>query len=80
LGLILTLQLVSGLLLTLHFTPDPTLAFDSVEYITREVSFGWFVRLWHINGARIFFIVLYIHIFKALLVEGYRSTAVWVTG
>ncbi|MEY3839122.1 MAG: cytochrome b, partial [Pseudomonadota bacterium] len=69
--LTLILQLVTGLLLTMHYKPDAELAFASVEYIMRDVSFGWLIRYMHSTGASLFFVVIYLHMFKAEAFFGY---------
>ena len=64
---VLVLQIVTGIFLTMHYKPDANLAFASVEYIMREVSFGWLIRYMHSTGASAFFIVVYLHMFRGLL-------------
>ena len=77
----LVLQLVTGIFLTMHYKVGEATAFDSVEYIMREVPFGWLLRYMHSTGASSFFIVVYLHMFRALplrLVQGAARTAVAV--
>jgi ubiquinol-cytochrome c reductase cytochrome b subunit len=80
--MVLVIQLVSGILLAMHYKPDSNLAFWSVEFIMREVSGGWFIRYMHSTGASFFFIVVYLHMFRGLLYGSYRKPRelVWVVG
>ena len=80
LGMVIASQVLTGLLLSMYYTADARLAFDSVQYIMREVNNGWFIRLMHINGARLLFIFLYLHFFKGLFMQSYRLKMVWVSG
>src|SRR3970282_2113293 len=65
--LVLVLQIATGIFLTMHYKPDTELAFASVEYIMRDVDWGWLIRYMHSTGASFFFVVVYLHIFRALL-------------
>ena len=80
--MVLVIQLVSGILLAMHYKPDSNLAFWSVEFIMREVSGGWFIRYMHSTGASFFFIVVYLHMFRGLLYGSYRKPRelVWIVG
>jgi ubiquinol-cytochrome c reductase cytochrome b subunit len=80
--LVLVIQLVSGLWLTMFYTPTIKEAFHSVEYIMRDVSYGWFIRYLHSTGASAFFIVIYLHLFRALLYGSYQKPRelVWLIG
>ena len=80
--LVLALQIVTGIFLTMNYKPDANLAFASVEYIMREVSFGWLVRYMHSTGASAFFVVVYLHMFRALLYGSHRKPRelLWVIG
>jgi len=69
--LCLVMQIVTGVFLAMHYTPETTLAFSSVEHIMRDVNYGYFLRYMHANGASMFFIAVYIHIFKALFYGSY---------
>src|SRR5947199_5382562 len=69
--LVLVMQLLTGIFLTMFYKPGELTAFDSVEYIMREVDFGWLIRYLHSTGASAFFIVVYLHMFRAFL---YRSS------
>jgi ubiquinol-cytochrome c reductase cytochrome b subunit len=71
--IVLVNQIVTGIFLTMNYKPDATLAFASVEYIMREVPWGWLIRYLHSTGASAFFIVIYLHMFRALLYGSYRK-------
>jgi len=79
---VLVIQIVSGIFLTMHYKPDAGLAFASVEYIMRDVPGGWFIRYMHSTGASFFFIVVYLHMFRALLYGSYRRPRelLWIFG
>jgi ubiquinol-cytochrome c reductase cytochrome b subunit len=81
-GIVLILQIASGIFLTMHYKPDANLAFASVEYIMRDVPGGWFIRYLHSTGASFFFIVVYLHMFRALLYGSYRRPRelIWIFG
>jgi len=80
--LALVIQIVTGIFLTMHYKPDAVLAFASVEYIMREVPWGWLIRYMHSTGASAFFIVVYLHMFRALLYGSYRKPRelTWIFG
>jgi ubiquinol-cytochrome c reductase cytochrome b subunit len=80
--LVLVIQIVTGILLTMNYKPDAKLAFDSVEYIMRDVSWGWLVRYMHSTGASAFFIVIYLHMFRGLLYGSFKQPRelVWIFG
>lgn len=80
--LVLINQIVTGIFLTMNFKPDATLAFASVEYIMRDVSMGWLIRYMHSTGASMFFVVVYLHMFRGLIYGSYRQPRelVWVFG
>jgi ubiquinol-cytochrome c reductase cytochrome b subunit len=80
--LVLVLQILSGIFLTMHYKPDAELAFASVEYIMRDVEWGWLIRYMHSTGASFFFILIYLHMFRALLYGSYRKPRelVWIFG
>ena len=80
--LVLVIQIVTGIFLTMHYKPDAALAFASVEYIMRDVPWGWLVRYMHSTGASAFFVVVYLHMFRALLYGSYRKPRelVWIFG
>jgi quinol-cytochrome oxidoreductase complex cytochrome b subunit len=79
---ILVIQIVTGIFLTMNYKPDANLAFASVEYIMREVPWGWLIRYLHSTGASAFFIVVYLHMFRALLYGSYRKPRelTWIFG
>lgn len=79
---ILVLQIVTGIVLAMHFVPNATLAFSSVEYIMRDVNYGWLIRYLHMNGASFFFIAVYIHIFRGLYYGSYKAPreVLWILG
>src|SRR5881394_3670316 len=81
-GLVLVIQIVSGIFLTMNYKPDAALAFGSVEYIMRDVPGGWIIRYIHSTGASAFFIVVYLHMFRALLYGSHREPRelVWIFG
>ncbi len=70
-GICLVIQMLSGIFLAMHYTPHIDLAFSSVEHIMRDVNNGWLIRYIHANGASMFFIVVYCHIFRGLYFGSY---------
>jgi ubiquinol-cytochrome c reductase cytochrome b subunit len=87
--LVLVIQIVTGIFLVMHYKPDATLnaagvpvAFASVEYIMRDVPWGWLIRYMHSTGASAFFVVVYLHMFRGLIYGSYRKPRelVWVFG
>ena len=81
-GLMLVIQILTGIFLAMHYTPHVDLAFNSVEHIMRDVNYGWLIRYTHANGASFFFIVVYIHIFRGLYYGSYIAPkqALWCSG
>jgi len=81
-GLMLVVQILTGIFLAMHYTPHIDLAFNSVEHIMRDVNFGWLIRYAHANGASFFFIVVYIHIFRGLYYGSYITPRehLWCSG
>ncbi|MCB9966861.1 MAG: cytochrome b/b6 [Geminicoccaceae bacterium] len=81
-GIVLVLQILTGLFLTMHYTPHTAMAFDSVEHIMRDVNYGWLLRYAHANGASMFFIVVYIHMFRGLYYGSYKAPRelLWMLG
>ena len=79
---ILVMQIVTGILLTMHYKPDANQAFASVEYIMRDVPWGWLIRYMHSTGASLFFVVIYLHMFRGLLYGSYRKPRelLWLFG
>src|SRR6476620_639580 len=80
--LVLVMQILTGIFLTMHYKPDASLAFASVEYIMRDVPWGWLVRYMHSTGASAFFIVVYLHMFRGLIYGSYRRPRelIWIFG
>lgn len=80
--LVLVIQIVTGIFLVMHYKPDANLAFNSVEYIMRDVPWGWLVRYMHSTGASAFFVVVYLHMLRGLLYGSYRKPRelVWLFG
>ncbi|MBU3599899.1 cytochrome bc complex cytochrome b subunit [Polynucleobacter sp. 30F-ANTBAC] len=80
--LVLALQIITGIFLVMHYKPDAEKAFQSVEYIMREVPWGWLVRYLHSTGASMFFVVVYLHMFRGLIYGSYRKPRelVWIFG
>ncbi len=80
--LVLVIQIVTGIFLVMHYKPDANLAFASVEYIMRDVPWGWLIRYMHSTGASAFFVVVYLHLFRGLLYGSYRKPRelVWIFG
>ena len=80
--LVLVIQIVTGIFLVMHYKPDAALAFGSVEYIMRDVPWGWLIRYMHSTGASAFFVVVYLHMFRGLMYGSYRKPRelVWIFG
>ena len=80
--LVLVIQIITGILLTMNYKPDAALAFDSVEYIMREVKWGWLVRYMHSTGSSAFFIVVYLHMFRGLVYGSFKKPRelIWIFG
>ena len=80
--LVLVMQIVTGIFLTMHYKPDAALAFASVEYIMRDVEWGWLIRYLHSTGASAFFVVVYLHMFRGLIYGSYKQPRelVWLFG
>ncbi len=79
---VLAIQIITGIFLTMHYKPDASLAFASVEYIMRDVSWGWLIRYMHSTGASMFFVVVYLHMFRGLLYGSHRNPRelIWLFG
>ena len=79
---VLVIQIVTGIFLTMNYKPDATKAFESVEYIMRDVQWGWLIRYMHSTGASMFFIVVYLHMFRGLMYGSYRKPRelTWIFG
>ena len=80
--LVLVMQIVTGILLTMNYKPDAKFAFASVEYIMRDVSWGWLIRYMHSTGASMFFLVVYLHMMRGLMYGSYRKPRelLWIFG
>ncbi len=81
-GVCLVIQIVTGIVLAMHYSANTAIAFDSVEHIMRNVNYGWLMRYVHMNGASFFFIVVYIHIFRGLYYGSYKAPRemLWLLG
>ena len=81
-GFCLVLQIVTGVVLAMHYAPNGLIAFDSVEHIMRDVNWGWLMRYAHANGAAAFFVVIYVHIFRGFFFGSYKAPRemVWLLG
>ena len=80
--LVMVLQIVTGIVLTMHYKPDSSLAFASVEYIMRDVPAGWFIRYLHSVGSSMLFLAVYLHMFRAMLYGSYKGPRelIWILG
>ena len=80
--LVLVIQIVTGIFLTMNYKPDGALAFASVEYIMRDVEWGWLIRYMHSTGASAFFVVVYLHMFRGMMYGSYKKPRelVWIFG
>ena len=78
----LIIQLITGIILTMHYIPHDKMAFDSVEHIMRDVNWGWMLRYMHANGASFFFIAVYIHILRGIYYGSYKAPreVLWLVG
>ena len=81
-GIMLVIMIVSGIVLAMHYTPNAAMAFDSVERIMRDVNYGWLLRYIHMNGASMFFLIVYIHMFRGLYYGSYKypRELLWMLG
>jgi len=85
-GFILTLclvtQIITGIVLAMHYTPHVLMAFDSIEHIMRDVNYGWLIRYIHANGASMFFLAVFIHMFRGLYYGSYKEPReiLWILG
>jgi len=82
LSICLVVQIVTGIILAMHYTPHVDLAFDSVEHIMRDVNYGWLLRYMHSNGSSMFFIAVYIHILRGMYYGSYKAPreVLWILG
>ena len=72
-GVALVLQIITGIVLAMHYVPHADMAFESVEHIMRDVNYGWMLRYMHANGASLFFVAVYIHMFRGLYFGSYKA-------
>lgn len=80
LGLCLILQIATGIFLSIHYTADTALAFNSVNHICRDVNYGWILRTLHANGASFFFICIYLHVGRGIYYGSYKYLYTWTVG
>ncbi len=82
LAIMLVVQIVTGIVLVMHYTPQVDVAFGSVEHIMRDVNYGWLMRYLHMNGASMFFIAVYIHMFRGMYYGSYKAPreVLWMIG
>jgi len=80
--MVLVIQIISGIFLTMHYKPDGAMAFASVEYIMRDVPYGWLIRYIHSTGATAFFVVVYLHMLRGLMYGSYKKPRelIWLFG
>lgn len=78
----LTIQIMTGIVLVMHYTPDTSMAFESVEHIMRDVNYGWLIRYVHATGASMFFVAVYVHMFRGLYYGSYKAPreVLWILG
>ena len=82
LAVMLVVQIITGIVLVMHYTPHVDMAFNSVEHIMRDVNYGWLIRYMHMNGASMFFIAVYIHMFRGMYYGSYKAPreVLWMIG
>nr|YP_010321804.1 cytochrome b [Stenochironomus okialbus]UKO33005.1 cytochrome b [Stenochironomus okialbus] len=80
LGVCLTIQIITGLFLTMHYSANTLIAFDSVNHICRNVNYGWLIRTLHANGASFFFICIYLHIGRGIYYQSFKFFTTWMVG
>ena len=82
LSFMLVAQIVTGVVLVMHYTPHSGLAFASIEHVMRDVNYGWLLRYAHANGASMFFLALYIHMFRGMYYGSYKAPreVLWLLG
>nr|YP_009531289.1 cytochrome b [Idiocerus laurifoliae]AXY64101.1 cytochrome b [Idiocerus laurifoliae] len=80
LGMCLMIQLISGIMLSMHYTANIEMAFNSVSHISRDVNYGWLIRTIHSNGASIFFMMMYIHTGRGIYYGSYKFIKTWYMG
>nr|YP_010586002.1 cytochrome b [Agapetus zniachtl]UZZ43738.1 cytochrome b [Agapetus zniachtl] len=80
LGICLMIQILTGLFLAMYYTTNSLMAFESVNYICRNVNYGWLIQTLHANGASFFFLIMFLHTGRNLYYESYKLTEVWLIG
>nr|YP_009104436.1 cytochrome b [Callitettix biformis]AFV32138.1 cytochrome b [Callitettix biformis] len=80
LGMCLMIQLVTGIILAMHYNANINIAFDSISHICRDVNYGWMIRTFHANGASLFFMCMFIHIGRGIYYGSYKFLLTWITG
>ncbi len=82
LSVMLVAQIVTGIVLVMHYTPHETMAFNSIEHIMRDVNYGWLIRYLHSNGAAMFFLAAYVHMFRGMYYGSYKEPreVLWILG
>jgi ubiquinol-cytochrome c reductase cytochrome b/c1 subunit len=82
LAVMLVVQIITGIVLVMHYTAHVDMAFDSVEHIMRDVNYGWLLRYLHSNGASMFFVAVYIHMFRGIYYGSYKAPreVLWMIG
>jgi len=82
LSFMLAAQIITGIVLVMHYTPHESMAFNSVEHIMRDVNYGWLLRYLHSNGASMFFVAVYIHMFRGMYYGSYKEPreVLWILG
>lgn len=80
LGLCLVTQILTGVFLAMHYCSDTRLAFNSVDHVMRDVNSGWLMRIIHANGARMFFVALYLHIARGIYYNSFKLSHTWIAG
>nr|YP_002261337.1 cytochrome b [Myrmecophilus manni]ACG59294.1 cytochrome b [Myrmecophilus manni] len=80
LGICLTIQILTGLFLAMHYTPNISMAFESVSHICRDINYGWLLRTIHANGASLFFVCIYLHISRGIYYGSYLLMMTWNVG
>ena len=82
LAVMMVIQIITGIVLVMHFTPEASMAFNSTEFIMRDVNYGWLLRYMHANGASMFFLAVYIHIFRGMYYGSHKAPReiLWMLG
>nr|YP_007889838.1 cytochrome b [Paphnutius ruficeps]AEG64533.1 cytochrome b [Paphnutius ruficeps] len=80
LGMCLFIQVITGIFLAMHYSPNVEMAFNSINHITRDVNNGWLMRIIHANGASLFFVCIYTHISRGMYYGSYKFIKTWITG